>query len=177
VHSQALSLFVLLAFTLVLAPGIQAQTCTIDFDTTCPTTVAECGATFSGGQGCVVAGLANCYDTGTRAYRLNSPGTLTIALDPPIAAINVFFAYSGGAMGTMTFFDAALGGNQVGTPIITNGDCATFMPARQAQAFSTPVRRIEVTTGATAWIDTMELTPDTTPVLPASWGMIKTLYE
>ncbi len=169
--------FILLAASLIWVSGVGAQTCTINFDNSCPTLNAECGATFSGGGGCLQVGLGFCYDTGLRAYQAQSSGTVTIALDPPITAINVFFAFTGGGMGTMTFFDAPTGGNGVGTPITTNGDCGVFMPDRQAQTFNTPVHRIEVTTGATAWIDTMELTPDLTPVLPTSWGLIKTIYE
>ena len=47
-----------------------AQPCTIDFDASCPDAAAECGASFVGGDGCILVGLLNCYDTGSRTvYR------------------------------------------------------------------------------------------------------------
>ena len=47
--------------------------CTADFEDCCPDEQAQCGARFVGGQGCVVAGLPFCYDSGTVAYEVQ-PG-------------------------------------------------------------------------------------------------------
>lgn len=90
-----------------------AQTCTLHFDTSCPTVAPECGATFSGGQGCVSASMGNCYHLGIRAYQVTTPDTLTVTLDPPISEILVFFAHTGGVIGP-------IGVNMVsnGTPVV-----------------------------------------------------------
>ena len=47
-------------------------TCTEAMDASCPSSSQPCGATFTGGGGCIVAGLGNCYDTGVRAYEVTS---------------------------------------------------------------------------------------------------------
>ncbi|MFQ5512745.1 MAG: hypothetical protein ACE5EO_12975, partial [Candidatus Krumholzibacteriia bacterium] len=119
--------------------------CTILFDATCPNAAPECGASFTGGGGCLIAGLPNCYDSGLVSYQVTSALPVTVTLTPAIDAITVFFAHSGTATGTMRFFDAITGGNEVGALINTNGNCAVFMPARQTRNFATPVFRIEAT--------------------------------
>ena len=154
----------LLAISITAAlPGVTDAQCTINFDVGCPNAGAQCGATFVGGLGCVSALLPFCYFTGLRSYLVTAATPLTITLTQPIGQISVFFAFTPpqGTSGTMRFFDAAVGGNEVGAPIMTNGNCGVAMPPLQAQAFGTPVRRIEVTVagGGNVWIDTMMLTP------------------
>lgn len=170
----------------ILAAPLAAAPCVINFDGTCPTAGPECGATFSGGDGCILAGIVNCYDTGSRAYRVNEASApLTITLDAPVVEVTVFFAYTPSAQGPiptsiMRFYDATAGGNEVGTGITPNGNCSVSKPARQTINFGAePIRRIEVDVvgGGDVWIDTLTLTPDTTPVLPKSWGLLKTLYD
>ncbi len=173
---------------LVLAPVIAlllhatsgfAQTCTINFDGVCPNSSSLCGATFSGGLGCVVAGLPFCYDTGSRAYRANGGNPVTAAVPNGISAIVVFFAHTGSASGTMRFFDAVSGGNMVGTPITTNGNCGAAMPPRQSRTFSSAVRRIEVSVSGSGdvWIDSMSLTDARVPVAENTWTLVKKLYR
>ena len=57
----------------------------------------------------------------------------------------------------MRFFDAVVGGNQVGAPLLTNGDCLPGMPPNQTVSFSSNVRRMEVTAVGgpldAVWID------------------------
>ncbi len=57
----------------------------------------------------------------------------------------------------MTFFDA--NGNQVGSPLQTNGDCRASMPPTHRLSFATPVRSIEVTTAGDSFIDTFVVNP------------------
>ena len=154
-----------------------AQSCTITFDATCPTIVPECGASFSGGLGCGSAGLGDCYHSGTEAYGVDSSSPLIITLDAAISELAVFFAHTGSIQGTMRFFDAPSGGTEVGTPLMTNGDCSLAMPPTQSTIFATSVLRIEVTTTGNLWIDTMTLTPaPSTPTESLSWGMLKARY-
>ena len=122
--------------------SVQAQLpeCTITFDTTCPNAGAECGATFSGGTGCIFAGLGLCYDTGLKSYGVSSVSPLTISLSDDLNSLEVFIAHQGaGVSGTMRFFDAEVGGNEVDAPLMTNGNCLLVMPARQLVFFSVPV--------------------------------------
>ena len=135
--------------------------CTIDFEVTCPNAVELCGATFNGGFGCVFAGLANCYSSGLQSYGVTAATPLTIMLSGDLTSLQVFFANQGVALGTMRFFDAVVGGNEVAPPMPTNGDClAIMMPPLQLVSFSNCVRRIEVTaTGGTVWIDDFRVNP------------------
>ncbi len=173
------------ALLLVLAvsslPALEAwgQPCTINFEGTCPNTTPECNASFSGGVGCISIGLAFCYSSGLRAYRVsNTSLPLTVNLSTGIEEITVFFAHTGaGVSGRMRFFDAAVGGTMVGS-ITTNGNCGASMPSMQTRSFSTPVLRIEVSVSGTgsAWIDDMTLTPATIATKRSTWGIVKTLY-
>lgn len=171
--------FTLLFVVLVSSTGY-TQTCRIDFDSSCPTAVAECGATFAGGLGCIFAGLRDCYANGSRSYRADANNPVTITIPDGALEIEVFFAHSGaGTQGVMTFFDAVAGGNAVGNPIQTNGDCLVSMPALQSQMFPAAVRRIEVDVSGSgdAWIDAMELTDTTVAVRDWDWGLVKRLYK
>lgn len=155
-------------------------TCTIDFDTSCPNAGAVCGASFSGGGGCLVEGLTGCYSTGLFAYKVQAATPLTITLDDDLTSLRLFFAHQGpGASGTMKFFDAAVGGNEVNAPgLTTNGDCLLSMPDPQTITFDAPVRRIEVTAtnGAleAVWIDTFEVNFAAGLPIPAvsEWGLL-----
>ena len=167
--------FLILAF---FAGPASAQ-CTIDFEGTCPDATPECGATFVGGASCQSIGIPNCYHTGSFSYRMNQAEPVTIELEEPIGDIVVYFVHqSSGTLGTMRFFDAATGGNEVGTPITTNGDCLSILPERQDRSFDVGVHRIEVTVSGlgSVWIDTMTLTEFSVPVLPARWGTVKAMY-
>jgi hypothetical protein len=132
--------------------------CTIGFDSGCPNSGAQCGATFAGGNGCVTINVGSCYSSGAFSYETDPGETVTIDLDGDLVALDVFFAARGGGQGTMTFFDA--GGAQVGNPLSTNGDCTANMPPSQRVDFATPVRSIEVTTtGSPSFIDTFQVNP------------------
>ena len=157
-----------------------AQPCTIDFDgITCPNSAPECAATFNGGLGCQSVGALFCYASGTMSYRVDANSPLTITLSSGVVEIDVFFAHRAGSTGTITFFDAVAGGNTVGVPINTAGDCGVAMPNNVNQVFSTAVWRIEVdvTGGGDVWIDDLTLTPGSTPVSPVTWGVLKDLYR
>ena len=67
-----------------------AQDCSIKFDSTCPDATPECGATFSGGSSCIIAGLALCYDTGALAYQVGPGQKVDIALSQPIESLTSF---------------------------------------------------------------------------------------
>ena len=71
----------------------QLPNCTINFDDTCPDVSPECGATFSGGDGCNVIGEANCYSTGAFSYQVAQGGGLTITLSDDLNSVSVFFAH------------------------------------------------------------------------------------
>jgi hypothetical protein len=174
-----LGVFTLACFmALFSAEAGLAQPCTIKFDDiTCPGT--ECAATFMGGTGCQSASAPLCYTSESMAYRVDANNPLTITLSTGIVEIDVFFAHRAGSTGTMTFFDAVVGGNPVGTPINT-ADCgAPPKPDNVNQVFSTAIRRIQVdvTGGGDVWIDDLTLTPGGTPVNPLTWGLLKDLYR
>jgi hypothetical protein len=156
-----------------------SQVCSIDFEATCPNSPPECNVTFSGGLGCRVAGLPGCYTSGARSYEVDANNALTITIPSGILRIDAFFAHSGGAQGTMTFFDATTGGSMVGNPLQTNGDCSAAMPPVQNQTFSSAVFRIEVDVsgGGSVWIDDLTLTDTTVSVSEGPWGHVKKLYR
>ena len=128
-------------------------------DATCPDQTPVCGATFSGGGGCTIAGLLFCYDTGSFSYESTPGNPVTINLADDLNSLLVFFATAGTGQGVMTFFDAQAG--QVGAPLMTNGNCLAFMPVRQMVNFSSPVRRItfEPTGSDVVYVDTFEVNP------------------
>lgn len=168
-----------LALVGVLATAGFGQVCTIDFEATCPNTPPQCNVTFTGGLGCRIAGLQNCYSSGVRSYEVDANNALSITIPNGIVRVDVFFANTAGNQGTMTFWDATTGGNMVGTPIQTNGNCGVSMPPSQSQMFGSVVRRIEVDVsgGGSVWIDDLVLTDPTVPVTPAVWSHVKKLYR
>lgn len=133
--------------------------CTIDCDgPSCPNVSPECGATFDGGMGCLFENLPNCYSTGLRAYKVTPTASLTITLDGDAISLDLFFAHTTGAAGTMRFFNAD--GEEVDDPLTTNGNCLQFMPMHQEIVLSEVIRTIEVTAvGGDVWIDTMTINP------------------
>lgn len=149
--------------TAILAPVSSATAglprCTIDFDGPCPDDAAVCGASFIGGQSCLVEGLPACYDTGTLAFKVTPAASLMILFEDDVISLRVFFAGAGaGSTGRMRFLDAD--GREVDTPLETNGDCLAGMPARQTIVFTQAVRSIEVAAaGGPVWIDTFEINP------------------
>jgi hypothetical protein len=132
--------------------------CTISFDGACPNAGAQCGADFSGGNGCVTISVGSCYSSGAFSYE-NDPGeTVSIDLAGGLNSLDVFFAARGGGTGTMRFFDGE--GAEVGSALRTNGDCTSAMPPTQSVDFARPVRSIEVTTtGSPSFIDTFAVNP------------------
>ncbi len=131
--------------------------CTIDFEVACPDAAPVCGATFTGGNGCAFEFLPFCYSSGVFSYKILPGAPLRITLSGGLNTLEVFFVHQTGASGTMRFFDAVAGGNEILPPLVTNGNCLLLMPTKQFITFSTPVRRIEVTaTGGpfdSVWID------------------------
>ena len=145
--------------------------CNIDFDLPpCPDAATVCGASFSGGSSCLFEGLLFCYSSGLFSYKITpTTSPLTITLDDDLNRLELFFTHQGaGASGEMRFFDSVLGGNEVGLPLATNGDCLVVMHPLQSVEFTTPVRRIEVTaTGAlltAVWIDDFHVNPCPTDI-------------
>lgn len=133
--------------------------CTINFDGTCPNVVPLCGADFNGTGGCIFKGLAFCYFSGLRSFKVTTVQPLTILLSGDLLKLRVFFSQQGLAAGTMRFFD--IDDVQVDTPLTTNGDCLLSMPPLQERTFSRAVRRITVTaTGGTVWLDDFTVNPD-----------------
>ena len=134
--------------------------CQIDFDSgCCPDATPECGASFSGGNSCVVAGLPFCYDTGIFGYEVLPAQTLTISFSGDVVKLDVFFGGGGPDGGQMLFFSEF--DQPVGSALTTNGDCSVAMPPTQIESFVVPVRKIEVTaTGANAvYIDSLHVNP------------------
>ena len=123
----------------------------------------------SGGDGCLFEGLEFCYSSGFFAYKVTPAAPLTITLSGNLTSLELFFSHQGAASGEMRFFDAVVGGNEVGTPLATNGDCLVAMPPMQLLSFPTPVRRIEVTASGgrfdAVWIDDFHVNP--VPPCPA----------
>jgi hypothetical protein len=142
-------------------PGGPLPTCAIEFEGAgdCPDTQELCGVTFTGGGGCIVAGLGFCYTSGLFGYEVPAGDVLSIELSGDLNTLDVFFASAGPGVGTMTFFDAT--GAQVDSPIETNGDCSLAMPPTQFLAFSSPVRTIVVEASATdrLFIDSFIVNP------------------
>ncbi|MEE8476833.1 MAG: hypothetical protein V3S19_00605 [Gemmatimonadales bacterium] len=140
-----------------VAAGGTLPECTIDFEVACPDAAPVCGATFTGGNGCAFEFLLACYSSGLFSYKALPGVPLTITLSGDLNTLEVFFVHQTGASGTMRFFDAVAGGNEILPPLLTNGDCLVAMHPKQFRSFSTPVRRIEVTaTGGpldAVWID------------------------
>ncbi len=156
------SLIVLCVVPLLTTTTVAGQlpNCSINFDSSCPDVTPECGATFNGGDSCVVEGLTGCYSSGAFSYKVTPSSPLTITLSDDLNNLSVFFAHQAAAgAGTMTFFDAS--GQPVGTPLTTNGPCESGpMPPKQMQCLSSPVRRIGVTaSGGAVWIDDFEVNP------------------
>ncbi len=136
--------------------------CTITFDLGCPNVGELCGAFFDGGGGCVTAFEPMCYSTGLLSYRVDPANPLTIEFSDDLIELNVFFANVGAASGEMRFFNGC--GEEVGTPLETNGNCLLVMPDPQSQVFGDGVRTIEVTaTGGVVYIDTFVATLEQVP--------------
>ncbi len=149
----------LLLFVRGSVPAGPLPECTITFDTGCPNQMPQCGASFAGGNGCIVAGLPFCYDTGLFGYEVSAGDLLTITLEGDLNSLDVFFASGGAGSGQMTFFDAD--GAEVDAPITTNGDCTLAMPPTQLVNFSRPVRTIVVENDGPSrlYLDTFHVNP------------------
>ena len=113
--------------------------CTIDFEIMCPAVgVPVCGAQFSGGNGCVFEGLAFCYSSGVFSYKTLPGVPLTITLSGDLNTLEVFFTHQTGSSGTMRFFDAIVGGNEILPPLVTNGNCLLLMPTSSSSRSARP---------------------------------------
>ncbi len=144
-----------------VAAGGTLPECTIDFEATCPDAATVCGASFSGGNSCAFELLMFCYSSGFFSYKVTPISPLRITLGDDLVSLELFFTHQGGAAsGEMRFFDSPVGGSEVGSPLMTNGDCLVVMHPLQTVSFCTPVRRIEVTaTGGAVWIDDFHVNP------------------
>lgn len=142
-------------FAAACPSGTPLANCSESMDVSCPDSNPACGANFDGGGSCLREFKSNCYDTGLFSYRITPGSPLEITFDDDVNSLTLFFAHEGSASGTMRFFDED--NIQVDSPLTTNGNCLTFMPARQTVSFSRPVRRAKVTATGTVWIDTFEV--------------------
>jgi hypothetical protein len=144
-------------------PRAPLATCTETMDSTCPDTAPECaGVSFSGGLGCQVEGLGNCYESGVFSYKVTPAAPATISFSGGVDSLEVFFAHEVVTVtGIMSFFDA--GGLPVDTPITSLGPCGPggSMPANQVLNFSRPVYRIDVIAvgSGDVWIDSLTVNP------------------
>lgn len=152
----------LFSFPLVItAAPPRIQSCTIDFDSSCPDTQVVCSTKAKGGNGCVIEGLGNCYSSGSFAYEVGANQTAIFKVKKPVKSLNVFFATEGeGQAAKMRFFD--INGLQVPEQLLSNGDCSgSVMPDTQFISFSTPVRTIRIHAGdVPVFIDTLEFNPE-----------------
>ena len=134
--------------------------CTMTFDDgMCPNAGEVCGATFTGGNGCIFAGLGLCYDTGLFGYELSAGDLMSIEFSGDVNTLDVFFATAGPEEGTMLFFDGS--GAQVQPTAFTNGDCLMTMPPSQFFMFDTPVRSMLVQAHPSndLYLDTFHINP------------------
>jgi len=139
-----------------------AATCTETMDATCPNNSPACtDVAFSGGLGCLVEGLGNCYSTGVFAYKVVDGSPVEIDFAADVNSIELFFAAEVATVsGSMRFLDRD--GLEVDSPLSTNGVCGgVIMPPTQALSFSRPVRKIEVSASGVGdvWIDTLTVNP------------------
>jgi hypothetical protein len=148
--------------TFTVNPNAFLPTCTETMDTTCPNVSPSCtGVTFTGGVGCFIEFLANCYSSGTQSFKVIQAAPLTIDFSRGVSSLDVFFSHEvDGTTGTMRFFDE--NDVEVDSPITSNGPCSgVVMPPNQSLTFSRPVRSIDVTVAGTGdvWIDTFTVNP------------------
>jgi hypothetical protein len=148
--------------TFTINPNAFLPTCTETMDATCPNVSPSCtGVSFTGGVGCFVEFIANCYSSGMQSFKVTQPTPLTIDFSSGVNSLDVFFSHEvAGTTGTMRFFDD--NGVEVDSPIASNGPCSgVVMPPTQSLTFSRPVRSIDVTVAGTGdvWIDTFTLNP------------------
>jgi len=158
VFTHLMIVSVVLLWTVFTTPahGDLLPKCTIDFDGPCPSVDPVCGTLFDGGLGCQFENLPFCYSTGFFAYKVTPAAPLTIAFEGDVISIDLFFAHTTGASGTMRFFNAA--GEEVDDPLETNGNCLQFMPDHQEVILSEMIETVEVTAkGGDVWIDTMTI--------------------
>ncbi len=145
--------------------GCPLPPCTIDFEPpSCPNQGEICGAMFAGGSGCVIDFLPFCYSSGKFSYRVDPNTPASISLLGDLVSLDVFFANVVGSSGEMHFFNAD--NVEIGTPMITNGECEVFMPKIQSRVFDEPVHFIEVSaTGGQVYIDDFSINPGFEPPL------------
>ena len=131
--------------------------CTIFFDAPpCPNVSPVCGASFSGGAGCMPGG--SCALTPPGAYEVSPGPSLLITLSGDLNRLEVMFSGYSGSNGVMVFRDAY--GVQVDGPLYTNGNCQFGPPLPQRVVFSRPVRMILViASGGVVWIDVFHVNP------------------
>ncbi len=143
--------------------GCPLPSCTIDFEPApCPNQGEICGAIFAGGSGCVFDGLEFCYSSGFFSYAVDPITPASISLLGDLVALDVFFANVVGSSGQMRFFNADK--VEIGTPMLTNGECDVSMPKIQSRVFDEPVRFIEVSaTGGRVYIDDFSVNPGFEP--------------
>ena len=140
--------------------------CLLEFPSSeCPTaTDAVCGAFFDGGDGCVSAGLIDCYATGTHAYRVPIGGTLEITFEDGVNEVEFHFAHEGvTAEGEITFYDE--NDNVVGQ-LETGGDCLLARPdkvSNEEDFFPYAVRATVTASGGSVWIDEFWINPSNVP--------------
>jgi hypothetical protein len=138
-------------------------TCTEVMDSTCPNSSPSCtGVSFTGGVGCLIEFIGNCYDTGTRSYKVTQAAPLTIDFTGNVFSLDLFFAAEvAGTTGAMRFFD--VDNLEVDSALATNGVCGgAVMPPKQNLSFSRAVRRMEVSVNGPGdvWVDTLTVNPN-----------------
>ena len=136
--------------------GVTTQeSCTITMDAACPDTTDICGATFSGGDGCVDDSTGFCHDSGDKAYRIDDGQTVRIELADELNSWAWFLAATDGGVPLITTYD------RDGVEISTSGqafECDTSTPPASSARPWRPVQTIEITgNGGTTYLDSLKL--------------------
>jgi len=167
------------------ASGCILETCTIDFDTTCPDAGIVCGAAFTPavGDGCSDVGggaAAACASSGDLAWIVGF-GNSTVDFTGDVTSVSMTFASQGppsATAPTITFYSEAAGAGSVVGSLSSNGDCLVGEVGVQTTTFSTPARSAIIDIGTppqNAFIDTFVVNPSA----PASAAPIvsEVLYD
>ena len=134
--------------------------CEIDFDNEEGTACMDanpCGAAFSGGGRCHLAGAGNCYDTGSRAWEVPTGNTTEVDLgdSADVVAVELMLSSAGGTA-TLQLLD---GSRALVATVDSTENCESGpMPDRILVPLSPHVRYLTLeASGSNAWMDTLRI--------------------